>query len=97
MPADVRLDAYMAANPRSPVVEGTVQVVSADALADPRSGTPYYALRVSVAPAELKKLGSLQLQPGMQATVVVKTGERTLLVYLLRPLLRRFGSALGER
>jgi hypothetical protein len=33
----------------------------------------------------------------MQGTVMVKTGERSLMVYLLRPLLRRFSSALGER
>ena len=34
---------------------------------------------------------------GMQATVMVKTGERSLLVYMMRPLLRRFESALSER
>jgi membrane fusion protein, type I secretion system len=46
--------------------------------------------------SELQKLGSLQLQPGMQGTVMVKTGERSLLVYLTRPLLRRFTAAMGE-
>lgn len=53
-------------------------------------------MRVTVPPQEVRKLGKLQLQPGMQPTVMVKTGERSLMVYLMRPLLRRFTSALSE-
>ena len=96
LPADVHFDAYMARAER-PVVTGSVKVVSADALTDARTGAQYYAIRVSIPSAELKKLGDLALQPGMTSTVMVKTGERSLLVYLLRPLLRRFSSALSER
>lgn len=95
LPAEVHFDAYMSRAER-PVIGGRVMVVSADALTDPRSGARYYSMRVGVPPAELKKLGSLQLQPGMQGTVMVKTGERSLLVYLTRPLLRRFGTAMSE-
>ena len=54
-------------------------------------------MRVSVPEIELKKLGDLKIQPGMQGTVMVKTGERSLMAYLLRPLLRRFNTAMGER
>lgn len=96
LPADVHFDAYMDRADR-PVVAGKVLVVSADALTDARSGASYYAMRVAVPGTELRKLGALQLQPGMQATVMVKTGERSLLVYLARPLLRRFSTALSER
>ena len=96
LPADVHFDAYMASADR-PVVAGIVTVVSADALTDARSGVKYYAIRVSVPPDEVRKLGKLALQPGMTSTVMVKTGERSLLVYLVRPFLRRFGSALSER
>ncbi|MDP3191869.1 HlyD family type I secretion periplasmic adaptor subunit [Rhodoferax sp.] len=95
LPADVHFDAY-SSRAFQPVVSGQVAVVSADALTDARSGATYYTLRVTVAPAEVQKLGKLQLQPGMQTTVMVKTGERSLMVYLLRPLLRRFNSALAE-
>jgi len=95
LPADVHFDAY-SSRAFQPVIGGKVEVVSADVLTDPRSGASYYNMRVSVAPQELKSLGTLQLQPGMQTTVMVKTGERTLLVYLLRPLLRRFNTALAE-
>lgn len=95
LPADVHFDAYMSRAER-PVISGTVAVVSADALLDERSGTQYYAMRVAVPAAELDKLGGLALRPGMQGTVMVKTGERSLLVYLARPLLRRFDTALTE-
>jgi protease secretion system membrane fusion protein len=95
LPADLHFDAYMSRVER-PVVTGKVAVVSADALSDSRTGEPFYAMRVSLPGAERARLGSLQLQPGMQTTVMVKTGERSLLVYLLRPLLRRFTGALGE-
>jgi protease secretion system membrane fusion protein len=94
--ADVHFDAYMARAER-PVITGVVEVVSADALTDARTGTQYYAMRVSVPPAALKELGNLALQPGMTSTVMVKTGERSLLVYLTRPFLRRFDTAMSER
>jgi protease secretion system membrane fusion protein len=93
--ADVHFDAYLA-RAEQPVVRGAVTLVSADALADPRSGVAHYSVRVTVPRAELERLGRLQLVPGMQATVMVKTGERTLLAYLGRPLLRRFAAALTE-
>jgi HlyD family type I secretion membrane fusion protein len=95
LPADVHFDAYMSRAER-PVIAGKVLVVSADALADSRTGEQYYSMRVAVPAAELEKLGKLELQPGMQGTVMVKTGERSLLVYLARPLLRRFTAAMGE-
>lgn len=93
--ADVHFDAYMA-RAEQPVITGSVTVVSADALTDARTGAQYYSIRVSVPPAELNRLGALTLQPGMTGTVMVKTGERSLLVYLTRPFLRRFSSALSE-
>jgi membrane fusion protein, protease secretion system len=94
--AAVHFDAYMNRAER-PVIHGKVSVVSADVLTDARTGTPYYAMRVAIPGEELKKLGSLYLQPGMQGTVMVKTGERSLLIYLMRPLMRRFSSALTEQ
>lgn len=78
------------------MIIGQVAVVSGDALTYARTGAPYYTMRVTVPPQEVRKLGKLQLQPGMQPTVMVKTGERSLMVYLTRPLLRRFTSALSE-
>lgn len=96
LPAEVHFDAYQS-HVALPVVIGKVLVVSADVLSDQRSGAQYYSMRVTVPGGELKKLGAFQIQPGMQGTVIIKTGERSLLVYLMRPLFRRFTSALGEQ
>lgn len=95
LPAEVLLDAFMA-RADQPVVKGRVAVVSGDVLTDARTGNRYYALRVTVSGEELAKLRGLQLRPGMQGTVMIRTGERSLMNYLLRPLLRRFSTALGE-
>jgi membrane fusion protein, type I secretion system len=95
LPAEVHLDAYLN-RLDNPVLTGRVIVVSADALVDVRNNSTYYAARVAIAGEELKKLGALELQPGMQGTVMVKTGERSMMTYLLRPLLRRFSTAMKE-
>jgi protease secretion system membrane fusion protein len=95
LPADIHFDAYVSMV-RRPMVSGNVSVVSADALTDPRSGEKYYAMRVKIPVHELAALGAIRLQPGMLCSVTVKTGERTLLAYLIRPLIRRFSGALNE-
>ncbi len=95
LPADIHFDAYSIGADR-PVIKGEVVVVSADALVDARSGVEYYSMRVKISPQEAKRLGELRLQAGMQATVMVKTGERSFFVYLTGPLLRRFATAMRE-
>jgi protease secretion system membrane fusion protein len=96
LPADVHFDAY-ASRAQRPVIRGELAVVSADALKDERTGQRYYTMRVTVSPQEVRRLGDLRLLPGMQTTVMVKTGERTLMTYLTNPLVRRFQTGLSER
>lgn len=93
--ADIHFDAYVSLASR-PVVSGLVRVVSADVLTDQRTGTSHYTMRVQIPQAKMRDLGNVRLHPGMQCTVMVKTGERSLLAYLLRPLQRRFTGALSE-
>lgn len=95
LPADVHFDAYLR-NAEPPVVTGMVRVVSADALSDPRTGARYYSVLVAVPASELGKLKGLRIRPGMQCTVMAKTGERSLMAYLFQPLFRRFATAMGE-
>ena len=47
-------------------------------------------------PEGMKALGSRQLQPGMPAEIIIKTGERSLLTYLAAPLLKRMAGSLKE-
>jgi protease secretion system membrane fusion protein len=78
------------------VVEGQLISVSADLLSDPVTNSSYYLARVSVTPNGQKMLGNRHLQPGMPVEIVIKTGERTLLSYLLHPLTRRLARAMKE-
>ncbi len=81
---------------KTPVLKGRVITVSADRLVDQRSGMPYYMARISVTQDMLKKLAGQQVVPGMPADVVIKTGERTLLNYLIKPLTDRMTGGFKE-
>ena len=57
----------------------------------------YFVGRVSVDSENLVKLGKNEVRVGMPADVVIKTGERTLMGYLLKPALARLQMSLKER
>lgn len=92
--ADVRFSSF--ANTPQLVVEGKILSVSQDLLVDQATGAGYYLARLSITPGGMKSLGNRQLQAGMPAEVVIKTGERSMLTYLLKPLLKRMASSLKE-
>lgn len=82
-------------------LKGTVEHISADAIVDERPGMQpesYYLVRVRTSQND-RASGAQQLRiiPGMQATIDVLTGRRTVLQYLLKPLLRAKHTALRER
>jgi adhesin transport system membrane fusion protein len=60
-----------------------------------RSGNAYYNIRVHTLKSSLGK--NLPIIPGMQAQVDIKTGRKTVLSYLLKPILRAHQRALTER
>ncbi|MBP0951818.1 HlyD family type I secretion periplasmic adaptor subunit [Pseudomonas alliivorans] len=94
LPVDILFTAF---NQNStPRVTGEVSLISADQLEDEKTGQPYYVLRTSVSDAVMEKLNGLVIKPGMPAEMFVRTGERSLLNYLFKPLLDRAGSALTE-
>lgn len=95
LPADLRFDAYLNLA-TGPLMTGEVRVISADAMRDERTGAVYYALRVTIPASQRTRVGAVKLQSGMLCSVMIRTGERTMLTYLTRPLLRRFGDALTE-
>ena len=94
LPVDVRFSSF--AHSPQLVVEGKVQSVSSDLLTDPQTLASYYLARIEVTAEGLKRLGKRQLQPGMPVEVVFKTGERSLLTYLLHPLTKRIAASLTE-
>jgi len=93
--ADIRFNAF--AHSPQLVVDGKVLSVSGDLLSDPQQPQfSYYLARVQVTPSGMKTLGARQMQPGMPAEIVIKTGERSLLTYLLHPLTKRMAASMKE-
>ena len=93
--ADVRFNSF--AHSPQLVVEGKVMSVSGDLLSDPQQPQfTYYLARVQVTPSGMKTLGARQMQPGMPIEVVIKTGERSLLTYLMHPLTKRVAASMKE-
>lgn len=94
LPVDVRFSSF--AHAPQLVVDGEVISVSGDLLTEPQTNASYYLARVQVTAEGKKALGKHQLQPGMPVEVVFKTGERTMLTYLLHPLTKRVSAAMKE-
>ena len=92
--AQVSLSAF---NQRvTPTVEGTVTWVSADRLTDASSGEEYYTARIDLKDQNDPRLNGLKLLPGMPAEVLIRTGERTLIQYLISPVEQSISRSLRE-
>ena len=94
LPVDVRFSSF--AHSPQLVVGGKVVSISADLLTEPQTSTSDDLARVQVTPEGLKHLGKRQLQPGMPVEVIFKTGERSMLTYLLHPLTKRLAASMTE-
>jgi HlyD family type I secretion membrane fusion protein len=93
--AEVRLTAYK--QRRTPVVSGIVTYVSADRLVNEKTGESAFEARVEIDPDQFARLDNVRLYPGMPADVLITTGERTLLQYLLDPIRDSFARAFREK
>ncbi len=78
-------------------LSGTLEHISADTIMD-EEGNSFYLIRVRT---ELSSIGNgdsqLPIIPGMLASVDVMTGKKSVLDYLLKPILRAQQTALRER
>jgi membrane fusion protein, protease secretion system len=81
---------------QTPHIPGIVTNVSADRLVDEKSGMPYYSVKAKVAPEGMKLISNLQIRPGMPVDLFVKTGERTMMNYLLKPVLDHLRMSMTE-
>ncbi len=91
---DVRFSAF--AHSPALVVQGKLESISADLLTDPATNHSYYLARVVITDKGVKELGRHQMQAGMPAEVIVKTGSRSMLTYLLHPLTKRIAASMKE-
>lgn len=77
---------------------GTVEHVSADSIVDDKKGVSYYKILVRTQSAQIEHFGkTYPIIPGMTATVDVLTGRKTVLSYLLKPVIKARDTAMRER
>ena len=91
----------------TPMVQGTVIYVSADAVSDPKarpgdeteaSKGQSFIVRVRLDQRDMQnKIEGFIATPGMPADLYIKTGERTFFNYMLRPVLDSFSRAFREQ
>jgi HlyD family type I secretion membrane fusion protein len=94
--AQVRLTAFKSRYLRP--IEGKVTTISADRFDDPATRESYYIARVEIPQSELKSLGAdIKLTSGMPADVLIVTGKRTMLSYVLQPIRESFGHAFHDQ
>lgn len=79
-----------------PSVPARVLTISADRLMDEVTQQPYYLAEVQVSREGVQLLGDYKIKAGMPASVTIKTGERTFLSYLFKPLIARLELAFKE-
>ena len=94
LPVELMFSAFSQST--TPRVAGEVTLVSADRQVDERTDEPYYTLRAQVSEQGMAQLAGLQIRPGMPVEAFVRTGERSMLNYLFKPLLDRTHMALVE-
>ncbi|MBZ9744915.1 HlyD family type I secretion periplasmic adaptor subunit [Mesorhizobium sp. CO1-1-7] len=79
-------------------IEGKVSNITADSLVDQKTGEPYYQVRVSTDRSTLERDGkAYSIIPGMICSVDIKTGRKTILSYLLKPINKARQEAMSER
>lgn len=92
--ATVRLPAF---NSKAvPTLFGTVLGISADAMQNRDTGQSYYVSRIQLTPESLANLEELVLVPGMPAEVLITTGSRTFLQYLMKPVTNSLAKSFRE-
>ena len=81
---------------RTPHIPGVLISVGADRIVDEKTGNPYYKIQAISTPKGVKLLGDLKVRPGMPVELFIKTGEQSMMTYLLKPVFDRSHSALRE-
>jgi HlyD family type I secretion membrane fusion protein len=93
--AEVHLTAYK--QRIVPIIHGDVIQVSADRLTDPKTNSPYYTAFVRIDQNELASMPNIQLYPGMPATVMIPTVQRTAFEYIVGPLAMAFNNSFRQK
>jgi HlyD family secretion protein len=80
----------------TPEIDGTVMIVSADLIQEDKTNERYYTARIAIPPQKIQDLG-LALLPGMPVETFIRTDDRTVVSYLMKPLNDQIRKAFRER
>jgi protease secretion system membrane fusion protein len=96
LPAELIFSAFN--TNKTPHIQGTVVTVAADRSVDEHSGQPFYKVRAKVTPEGMKMITAKKMDviPGMPVEMFVKTGERSMMSYLLKPVFDRAKTSMSE-
>jgi len=81
----------------TPELLGRVSRIAADIIQDQRTNQNYYLVRISIAEREIERLSGIKLVPGMPVEAFIRTDERTMWSYLLKPLTDQARRAFREQ
>ncbi|MRX11573.1 HlyD family type I secretion periplasmic adaptor subunit [Pseudoduganella sp. FT25W] len=83
---------------KTPHIQGTVIQIAADRSVEERTGAPYYKVRAKVTPEGLKMITAKKMDvvPGMPVEMFIKTGERSMMSYLMKPVFDRAKTSMSE-
>ncbi|ARU02222.1 HlyD family type I secretion periplasmic adaptor subunit [Yoonia vestfoldensis] len=82
---------------RTPELAGRVTLLSADAFQDQATGQSFYRAEVQLNDGELQRLpADLALLPGMPVEAFLRTGDRSPMDYLIKPLADYFARAFRD-
>jgi adhesin transport system membrane fusion protein len=99
LPATVKLDAYDYTIYGS--LPGEVTYISVDTLSEDNRANeqPYYRVQIRTTARNLVAANGrrIDIQPGMTASIEIRTGSNTVLRFLLKPVIKTLHEALGER
>jgi HlyD family type I secretion membrane fusion protein len=95
MRAEIRFSAFH--GQILPLIMGKVESVSRDRINDEQKKSSYFLARVTVDKNEVPAMVKGRITAGMAAEVIVPTGERTVLSYLVRPLRNRVSTTFREK
>ena len=80
----------------TPQLLGHLVTVSADAMSDQATKASFYRAEIELEPGEIEKLGGQTIIPGMPVQAYISTGNRSPMVYLLKPFMDYFQMAFRE-
>jgi HlyD family secretion protein len=80
----------------TPMIEGQVTAVSADAFLDEKTQKPYYFVDIKLIEREMRRLGAVELVSGMPVEAFLKTESRSPASYVVRPITDFFTKALRD-